>query len=73
MLHNSSSAIGLLSGAGKRANMPLTSRSLAAVFLIDNFLGLQMWLQSASARPPPVALLPGQSTHLMCPQGRPKD
>eukprot|EP00957_Ditylum_brightwellii_P082221 6251782-Ditylum_brightwellii.AAC.1 len=45
MLHNSSSAIGLLSGAGKRANMLLTSCSLAAVFLIDNLFGLQMWLQ----------------------------
>eukprot|EP00957_Ditylum_brightwellii_P167973 12786350-Ditylum_brightwellii.AAC.1 len=32
MSHNSSSAIGLLNGAGKCANMPLTSRSLAACF-----------------------------------------
>eukprot|EP00957_Ditylum_brightwellii_P134735 10272092-Ditylum_brightwellii.AAC.1 len=45
MSHNSLSAIGLLHGAKKCANMPLTSRSLAAVFLIDNLFGLQMLLQ----------------------------
>eukprot|EP00957_Ditylum_brightwellii_P042958 3253202-Ditylum_brightwellii.AAC.1 len=47
MLHSLSSAIALLSGAENRANMPFTSRSLVAVFLIDNFCGYRMWLRSA--------------------------
>eukprot|EP00957_Ditylum_brightwellii_P147958 11266211-Ditylum_brightwellii.AAC.1 len=45
MLHSLSSAMGLLSSAGNRANMPFTSRSLAAVFLINNFCGFRMWLR----------------------------
>eukprot|EP00957_Ditylum_brightwellii_P008121 615881-Ditylum_brightwellii.AAC.1 len=45
MSHNLLSAIGLLSGAGNRANMPFTSCSLAAVFFIDNLLGFRIWLQ----------------------------
>eukprot|EP00957_Ditylum_brightwellii_P063592 4827476-Ditylum_brightwellii.AAC.1 len=68
MSHNSSSAIGLMSRAGKHANMPLTSRSLDAVFMIDNLFGLRMWLWSASVRPPPVTLLPGQNVCLPRPQ-----
>eukprot|EP00957_Ditylum_brightwellii_P014903 1124149-Ditylum_brightwellii.AAC.1 len=45
MLHSLLSAIGLLSGAGNRANMPFTSCSLDAVFLINNLRGFWMWLR----------------------------